>query len=367
MRCILENVRIPTYKAVYFYLTHMCDSWCTFCYRKGLYKRNNINKLGDMYMSEETALKIAEFVLSKLQLDDAFNFYFWGGEPFLNFKVMKRIITEYPQFQYHTNTNGAPFTQEMSDFLRSHTQFSIAWSLGNAYERYGGVQEKVKQEPIIAKFIKETDNNSCNLVVTKYDNLFNDFIWLTENVTKNVTIDIASKFEHKDEDLEDFANEYIRIIDYFKDDPIMFRAINPALKSNIWIREFGPKSMLRPYHFCKSGLQRLFIDTVGGIWQCDNMYICQHNKLGDIENGIDYSKLDLMYKILDDPEPYLGRHCEDCEIYQNCTRNKCLGLNLEWMGDMFKPEPSFCKMCKVLYKVAHHYVEQEKVRRGYAN
>ena len=39
-----------------------------------------------------------------------------------------------------------------------------------------------------------------------------------------------------------------------------------------------------------------------------------------------------------------------------CPRNKCLGLNLEHTGDMFRPEPAFCKMNKVLYNVTKKYI-----------
>jgi radical SAM protein with 4Fe4S-binding SPASM domain len=86
------------------------------------------------------------------------------------------------------------------------------------------------------------------------------------------------------------------------------------------------------------------------------MYICQANKLGNIKDGLDYSKLDYAWE-LDKNRSLLSKYCEDCEIYKNCPRNKCLGLNLEFMGDMLKPEPSFCKMCKVLYKITKKYLE----------
>jgi hypothetical protein len=79
-----------------------------------------------------------------------------------------------------------------------------------------------------------------------------------------------------------------------------------------------------------------------------------------VVSGIDYSKLELAWAIDADREKYLGKNCEGCELYGQCPRNKCLGLNLEWMGDMFKPEPSFCKMCRVLFKITKRYIEIEK-------
>jgi len=97
------------------------------------------------------------------------------------------------------------------------------------------------------------------------------------------------------------------------------------------------------------------------------MYICRHNRLGSVYDGIDYSKLDYVWEIDANRERYLGRFCEDCELYKRCPRNKCLGLNLEHMGDMFKPEPGYCAMNKVMAKVIDKYIQLEKEKKEAVN
>lgn len=356
-------MKTPTYKSIYLYLTHDCDSWCSFCYRKGLYKRNNIKDLGDFYMSKETALKTLDFVFSKLQLTSTFNIYFWGGEPFLNFEVMKTVIDCYPQFHYHTNTNGKSITKEIYNYLDEHKNFRITWSLGNAYEKYGGIKQKVEAEYWAHKVISENDNSGANLMVTKYKNLVKDFEFVINNITPNITIDLATRYNHTDEDLNKFAEQYFCLMTKYMNKGDKYEALNPAFSNNLWHNEFGFKSLKKSWKFCRSGLERLFIDTMGGIWQCDNMYICQHNKLGDIYTGIDYSKLDLMWKIAENTDKYMSQYCEGCECYGNCPRNKCLGLDLEHMRNMFRPEPAYCNMCKIIYRISKKYVEYEKQKR----
>jgi len=311
-------------------------------------------------MTEDMAFRILEFVFSELQLDPKFAIFFWGGEPLLNFEVIKAVVEKLPQFLYHTNTNGKPVTEEMYGWFMQHRNLSLTWSLGNAYEKYGNLKAKIEAEPWALKTIKESPQNNVNFMVTRYDRLIEDFDFLISNVTRNITIDLATRFEHKEEDLEKFADEYFNLLMKYKNDKELYQAMNPAIHSNLYFKEFGLKSQAEDFHYCRSGLERLFIDTAGGIWQCDNMYICQHNKLGDIEKGIDYSKLELAWEIDANREKYLGQYCHDCELYKLCPRNKCLGLNLEWMGDMFKPEPSFCKMCRVLFKITKRYIELEK-------
>lgn len=350
----------PVYKTIYLYMTHACNSGCSFCYRKGLYKRHKVSELGPYSrMSKEMAFDILDFVFSKLKTDKQFAIYFWGGEPTLEMEVIKSVIGEYPQFPYHTNTNGGTMTREMFSFIQNTRNFSLTWSFGNAYENFGGVKEKAAAEPLMVEMLKDNRHN-INFMVTRYDRLLEDYRWIAENLTDNITIDIATRFDHKEKDLEEFARQYLALMNYYKDDPRIFNGLNPALHSNLYFREFGMKAQVTDFHYCRSGLERLFIDMNGGIWQCDNMYICQHNKLGDIWDGLDYSKLEFALEIDQDREKYLGRHCESCELYKQCPRNKCLGLNLEHMGDMFIPEPAFCNMCKVLFKVTKAYIEIEK-------
>ena len=54
-------------------------------------------------------------------------------------------------------------------------------------------------------------------------------------------------------------------------------------------------------------------------------------------------------------------------MYKRCPRNKCLGLNLEHMGNMFDPEPGYCAMNKVLAKVIDKYIQLEKEKKEAVN
>lgn len=361
-------MRTPIYKTIYLYVTQACNSKCSFCYRRGLYERHDVYKgeVGPIHMSSSTALDAVNFTLDKLQTDDSLNFYFWGGEPFVNFKVIKEVIDTFPQFEYHTNTNGALITEEIADYLVNNKHFSLTWSLGNAYEKYGSIEEKIKQEPHIARVIRESPvRNSLNLTVSNYNNLIKDFECLINEFDCRITIDFATRKDNTDEEVNTFVEQYLYLVKKYMRKGGRFEALNPAMRNPLWFETFGPTELIDRYKYCKSGLERLFIDTKGDIWQCDNMFICQHNKLGDIKNGIDYSKLDFAYDILDNKDSYLVQFCTDCEINGYCPRNKCLGYNLEWTGNMFKPEESFCKMCKGIFKVIKQYVEYEKeVKNG---
>lgn len=358
------------YKSAYLLLTNACNIHCTFCYRRGLYDRNDVSKLGPINMSDEMAFKTMDFIFNELPLASRFELYFWGGEPLLKFDLMKKIVNAYPQIKYHTNTNGQLVTKEMYNFFMENRCFVFTWSMGSAYERFGGVKQAVEAMPLTNMLVKDA-GFAVNFMVTNFENMFEDFEYLFENVTRNITIDIATRKEHTADDLEIFADQYLKILDKYSEDsdtsPIGFKIpsrthLNIAYTSNLWFEKFGPKTLIRDGKFCNSGLERLFFDQAGKIWQCDGMYVCQHNMLGTIETGIDYSKLSRMIELREEPSKML-QYCEDCEIFGYCPRNKCLGLNLEYMGDMLKTEPSYCKANKALFRVIQRYIEKEEIRR----
>ena len=99
-------MKIPVYKSVYLYLTHACNANCSFCYRRGLFERNKISTLGPVKMSKQTADDILDFCFAMLKLDPKFTIYFWGGEPTVNFEVIRHVMEKYPQMLFHMNTNG---------------------------------------------------------------------------------------------------------------------------------------------------------------------------------------------------------------------------------------------------------------------
>jgi uncharacterized protein len=352
---------MPAYSSVYLYLTHACGANCSFCYRKGFYERNKVwdGGMGPITMTKEVARDAVEFCLNELPLKDDFHFYFWGGEPFLNFKTMKYVMETYSQFEYSTNTEGKPVTKEIADFIKAFGHYTITWSFGNAYEKFGSLKGKVEAQPHIADVIKTRPlRTGVNLVLQNYENIESDFLYLTENVTKNVTVDFATRQYNSDEELAKFEEGYYKLLKKYMKMDSVHAGKNPAFDSNLWFEKFGPKDKIKPWRFCRTGLDRLFIDTSGGIWQCDNFYICQHNKLGSIYEGIDYSKLDWVWEIEENINEKMSQHCDGCEAYGNCPRNKCLGYDLEWTGDIYKPDESFCVMCRAIYRVVKRIINE---------
>ncbi len=102
-------------KSVQLILSDGCNMKCSYCY--GLYYDGNYhNKL----MPIVTAIRAVDFAVDI----GASNIGFFGGEPLLNFKAIKKIIehsqTQGYELQFGMTTNGTLVTDDIASFLKDN-------------------------------------------------------------------------------------------------------------------------------------------------------------------------------------------------------------------------------------------------------
>lgn len=114
------------YKLV-FNVSNACNLNCKYCYADG----GNYNRKNSL-MTLEQADKIIEEVIKKYSKVETV--YFFGGEPLLNFKVIKDVVLKLEKYygkskiDFRTVTNGVFLTDQRIDFFEEHN-FKIYISL----------------------------------------------------------------------------------------------------------------------------------------------------------------------------------------------------------------------------------------------
>jgi len=327
------------YKSVYLVLTNDCNSDCSFCYSKG--SRNKQS------MSKEVIIDSIKFIYSNLKVTPNFYIFLWGGEPFLNFDVTKYAIEKYPQVMFHSNTNGSLITEDVYNYLIKNNNYRLVWSMGDAYEKYGSICNKVEAQPFTKKLFLEKQG-SINFLVTNYDNMVEDYRYLANLGFININCYYKQHYDFTPEEIEKYITGYLEIIKEFRLD-------YKVLQSSFW--NGGCGSPYETRKFCGCGLERLAIDPEGGIWQCDGWYTNKDNQLGDIYKGIDWNKLDLMKQVQSNKDEYMFKYCKGCNIRYICPNTKCLAGNYRKTGGYFKPYPGFCSMNKGLIRMFNKYKE----------
>lgn len=108
-------------------VTEKCNFICRYCYYGEMYDAINISKTRNKDMPEGDCLKcLRELLLNKdLLYSNKSVISFYGGEPFLNFRLIKKIVLfckrEFPdiEFQFRATTNGSLLKNHI-EFLREH-------------------------------------------------------------------------------------------------------------------------------------------------------------------------------------------------------------------------------------------------------
>jgi len=106
---------------VFLTLTTACNCACRYCFQADRKVRKN------EYLSEKASLKIRNFITNNIKKygSKSLQVDFFGGEPFLYFKMLKNEIEFYNKWAMLNNikvsfriyTNGTILNQEMADFL----------------------------------------------------------------------------------------------------------------------------------------------------------------------------------------------------------------------------------------------------------
>ena len=104
------------------FLTQSCNLRCVYCYGDGGGYGGGGN------MAEQTALQAIDWLLEQAGKIKKLHIGFFGGEPFLNFLLMK-TVTEYAKQRahalgkdvaFHTTTNATLLDDEKIDFIKEH-------------------------------------------------------------------------------------------------------------------------------------------------------------------------------------------------------------------------------------------------------
>ena len=109
-----------------FVVTTACNMNCVYC------QANNGTNTPNCFMSEEIAEKAVDIALQSPEYHLSFEFQ--GGEPLLNYSVIKHIVeyaeqkTEDHTIEYNLVSNLSLLTDEMMDFFKVHG-FSISTSV----------------------------------------------------------------------------------------------------------------------------------------------------------------------------------------------------------------------------------------------
>ena len=302
-------------------VTQRCNLRCDYCAYSGQYEnRSHLPKR----MEFETAKRAIDMVLSHSEEASKFVFGFYGGEPLLDFPMIKDCVTYIRQeapsrnISFAITTNGTLLTQEVYEYLVNN-DFGITVSLdgpkpihdlSRKFPNGGGSYDIILENinTIRSKYPESESNILINSVVSpEIDEsclpvLFNpDDVFFHYNTTMNFVNDLYSKKEIDYSEVFSilYGHEICKLLLSMLG-KLKQEHISPLTDGGArYIREYKLlkrieklPEVFHPSGPCVAGTTRLFIDADGRLFPCER--VSENSEImiiGDLENGFDIEKV----------------------------------------------------------------------------
>jgi uncharacterized protein len=346
-------------EAVSLNMAQGCNLRCTYCFAgEGDYGVKGM-------MSFETARSVLAFFTRD---KEHFEVIFFGGEPMLNFEVIKQVVawceTQRCKFSYAMTTNGTLVNEERLEWLKEKC-FSITWSYDGK-----GLQDR-------QRFLKDRKTSSRAIVERKLEAFkeafgkLRDFTLRTtvsrENLdlleesllstltarnyklhfSRNATAEQAAAFADADIDklgciLKGIVDRLLEAEDY----PRLMRINN--LRQRVRSIHKGTTNEIT----CGAGINYLTVSVEGNFYLCHRFNEDESENFGSVERGLDEGRLaEIREARMAKKEP-----CSSCWMRQWCAGG-CFHEHKVATGDKLRMDKTFCRL---------QAIETEQALRIYA-
>ena len=357
----VENLMANSHiKAVCLHVAHDCNLRCKYCFAStGDFKQ------GRKLMSMDVAKRAIDFLIDQSDNRKNLEVDFFGGEPSLNFEVVRGVISyarslenRYNKnFRFTITTNGVLLNSESIDYLNENMS-NIVLSLDGRKEVNdrmrilaggGGSYDVVLRnfKALVKKRELKKENNDYYVrgTFTRHNLDFSkDLISMYEEGFHNISIEPVVCSENKDysirrKDLERVFEEYENLAKYIIKIKKEGKYIN-FFHFNVDLSQ-GP-CLLKRLKGCGCGCEYVAISPEGDIYPCHQFVGEKDWFMGSIFNNNfnnnlkeKFSKINVITK----------SECVNCWAKYYCSGG-CSANNYKYELDMLKPYKIACEMQK---------------------
>lgn len=286
-------------------ITQQCNLRCRYCYVE--------NPGSQSFMSEKTARKAVDFMLTFDDMD-RFGISFYGGEPLLNFPLVKSTMEYasheaekrgFPEVKYHVTSNGTLMTDDMIAFF---TEYNIDVML--SMDGPASVHDAMRVTPdgrgthakvseVLQKLINARGKHKVSVsgVITSGGRLKDVYAYFAQFPLRDVKLSYVRYLNEKEE--KKFALSDAQKELYMEDmRELAQECLNQVMKGvrpsyyNFENKVLQLWKHTKKGYFCPAGLRRFGISPGGEVYPCGPAADLGEFKLGTLEDGIDQKAMD---------------------------------------------------------------------------
>lgn len=315
------------------WLTTDCNLRCKYCYEG--------NSKKHITMNQKMANQVVKFICESFSNEDEeLCIDFHGGEPLLNFNILKLFVESLKECfpdkrkNYSITTNATLLNDEQIDYLVENVK-NISVSIDGSKKKH----DKYRVFPNGKGSYDIAISNSLKLLCRLQDKLRvrmtfgpNTIVGLADDMKQLYSLgfktvaalpDIFSSDWTK-QDFEILKQEIEIMKRYIDDKSVYFNLIEPLV-----VQKKGK---------CTGGITEVDIYPDGSIYPCTMATGISMFQIGDIFQGIDIKKRD---EILSHSECNIDT-CIDCDMYSFCECVRCRIVNKLTMDSYISPNIVQC-------------------------
>lgn len=336
-------------KRVTLALTKNCNLNCIYCYER--------HKNEDS-MSFEVAKRIIKRELTNEDEYDTVCIDFFGGEPFLEFELIKEICSfvesqSWPKnYFFTTTTNGTLVHGLVQEWLiKNKNKFDCGLSLDGTQEMHN-MNRPYSYEKIDLDFFSKDLKSKVKMTISP-----NTLPFLSKGVIHlnelgfDVACNLAYEMNWENYDMiTTLEKELNKLIDYYLNKPQM----HVCSMLNLPISHIDGKVSDKVKNWCGSGVQMYTYDTQGKCYPCQYFMPIS---LGESANQFENKRFEQIY----DKEE-LSEYCKSCVLLKACPN--CLGANYNENGNIRGRSLRYCRYIKTML-LANSYFKWQQLKRNH--
>lgn len=348
--------REPVVKALCLHIAHDCNLKCKYCFaEEGEYhgKRE--------LMSAEVGKKAIDMLIRSSGKRKNLEIDFFGGEPLMNFGVVKEIV-EYARsleekhnknFRFTITTNGILLNDSIMEYINENMH-NVVLSIDGRQQ----VNDRMRPlaggqgtyDKIVPKFQKLADSrNQTDYYVrgtfTRHNLDFaEDVMHLAELGFKQISVepvvaDLAEDYAIREEDLPEIFAEYDELTNRIKESRENGNFFNFF---HFMIDLTGGPCVIKRLVGCGSGTEYLAVSPSGDLYPCHQFVGRPEFKMGTVDTGVVNTDIRSRFE---NCNVYSKPSCKECWARFYCSGG-CVANSFNTHGDLVSPYEIGCEMQK---------------------
>ena len=362
--------KMSNLRSLGLFLTESCNLACPYCFAANM-EREAIDK--------DLAKKAIDLLFHDDVKSQKVHITFWGGEPLLEFKLMKELVLyaeqqaekHEKQLRLGFPTNTILLSDDIIDFLQEHNvRPSLSLDGDEAAQSLrrnrGGKSSFPKAleklELIKKRYGKQLPGVRMTVSPATADSLYHNVRFFLDQGFRAVHFAPVHEADWSSEVISAYKQQQLKLADEWIDRFLKGTPFHVSVweKSLAWLelcrRQKTTADGKQNGVPCGAGDGMLAVDIYGDIYACHRFVFYDKQKraegLGNVRNGL--PKKEQLQPYLEFDAHTLGTaetRCADCEHRPDCF-NTCPAVNYSMTGDIFSIHSRFCQLTRIDFEVA---------------